>query len=178
MIDKRTDKKVSMNRQPLKNSSFFAIRKNKVKWPTLRKLYMNDQNVEVLKQFVTSKGRSIVFLDGQYLTKLNRYAGKAPEERAVFWEFMVKEKGIKGGIFLVCWLGNFHNGAILHIAPQFPQIQCWYEALGYEETNRIFEKHSFKLYQKVAEILSQGQPIVDKEVQDFLDNGVQLIADK
>lgn len=175
MIDNRKDKKVSMNRQPLSNSSFFSIRKNKVKWPTLRKLYMNDSNVEVLKQYVTSKGRSIVFLDGQYITKLNRYVGKAPEERAVFWEFMVKEKGIKGGIFLICWLGNFHNGSILHIAPQAPQVQCWYEALGYEKATEIFEKHSFKLYQKVAEILSQGQPIEDKEVVEFINNGIQKI---
>lgn len=175
MIDNRKDKRVSMNRQPLTNSPFFAMRKNKVKWPTIRKLYMNDKNVEVLKQFVTSKGRSIVFLDGQYLTKLNRYAGKAPEERAVFWEFMVKEKDIKGGIFLLCWLGNFHNGSILHIAPQSPQVQCWYEALGYEKATELFEKHSFRLYKKVVEILAEGQPIQDEEVRDFIAAGDNLL---
>jgi len=174
MIDNRKDKRVSMNRQPLVNSPFFATRKNKVKWATIRKAYMNDQNVEVLKEYVTSKGRSIVFLDGQYLTKLNRYAHKAPEERAVFWEFMVKEKGIKGGLFLLCWLGNFHNGCIFHAAPQFPQVQCWYEALGYQEANQIFEKHAFNIYKEVAKIMYNG-PILDEEVKEFITTGENLL---
>ena len=175
MIDNRKDKKVSMNRQPLSNSAFFAMRKNNVKWPTIRKAYMDDGNVEVLKNYVTSKGRSIVFLDGQYLTKLNRYAGKAPEERAVFWEFMVKEKEIKGGLFLLCWLGNFHNGCIFHASPQFPQVHCWYEALGYEQANAIFEKHAFKIYKEVVNIVHNGQPIIDDEVKDFITTGENLL---
>jgi hypothetical protein len=175
MIDNRKDKKVSMNRQPLNTSAFFAGRKNKVKWPTIRKAYMDDNNVEVLKNYVTSKGRSIVFLDGQYLTKLNRYAGKAPEERAVFWEFMIKEKDIKGGLFLLCWLGNFHNGCIFHAAPQFPQAQCWYEALGYEQANSIFEKHSFKIYKEVVKIVHNGGNIIDDEVKEFVQGGENLL---
>lgn len=175
MTDNRKDKKVSMNRQPLNNSPFFAIRKNKVKFPTIRKAYMNDTNVEILKNYVTSKGRSIVFLDGQYLTKLNRYAHKAPEERAVFWEFMVKEKEIKGGIFFLCWLGNFHNGAIFHAAPQWPQVQCWYEALGYEKANFLFEKHAFKIYKEVVNILHEGKDIIDDDVKEFIRCGENVL---
>lgn len=166
--DSRKNSKVSMNRQGIPSSPFFAVRKNKVAWPTIRKIYMNDENVSVLKKYVTSKGRSIVFLDGEYITKLNRYVGKAPEERAVFFEFMCKDKDIKGGIFLLCWIGNFHNGCIFHAAPQFPQMQCWVDALGEKEANRFFEKHAVKIYREVVEILSQGQSIQDEEVREFL----------
>jgi hypothetical protein len=175
MNDTRKNKNVSMNRQPLTNSPFFKIRKNKVKWPTIRKAYMDDENVAALKEYVTSKGRSIVFLDGEYLTKLNRYVGKAPEERAVFFEFMCKDKNIKGGIFLLCWIGNFANGCIFHAAPQFPQVQCWYEALGYEEANKFFEKQAFKIYKEVVNILHKGKPIIDEEVKEFIASGDNTI---
>jgi hypothetical protein len=168
--DPRKNKKVSMNRQGIPSSPFFALRKNKVAWPTIRKAYMNDENVEVLKKYVTSKGRSIVFLDGEYITKLNRYVGKAPEERAVFFEFMCKDKDIKGGIFLLCWIGNFHNGCIFHAAPQFPQAQCWYDALGKEEADRFFERHAIRIYREVVNIVHQGQPIQDDEVREFVQN--------
>ena len=168
--DQRKNKKVSMNRQGIPGSPFFSIRKNKVAWPTIRKAYMTDENVEVLKKYVMSKGRSIVFLDGEYITKLNRYVGKAPEERAVFFEFMCKDKNIKGGIFLLCWIGNFHNGCIFHAAPQFPQAQCWYDILGKKEANLFFEKHAIKIYREVVNIVHQGGPILDKEVKDFLIN--------
>ena len=169
LSDPRKDKRVSMNRQPIA-SPMFASRGNKVKWPTIRKAYMTDENVEVLKKYVTSKGRSIVFLDGTYITKLNRYVGKSPVERAVFWEFMCKDKEIKGGIFLICWLGNFHNGCIFHAAPQFPQMQCWYDALGREAADKFFEKHAFKIYREVVKIVHGDQPIQDKEVKIFLNN--------
>jgi hypothetical protein len=164
--DQRRNKKVSMNRQPI-SSPMFSIRGSKVKWPTLRGAYMTDENVDTLKKYVTSKGRSIVFLDGEYITKLNRYVGKAPEERAVFFEFMCKEKAIKGGIFLICWIGNFHNGSIFHAAPQFPQMQCWVDALGVEGANRFFERHAFKIYKEVVDIL-YGGAITDKEVKEFV----------
>jgi hypothetical protein len=84
---------------------------------------------------------------------------------------MCKEKNIKGGIFLICWIGNFHNGSIFHAAPQFPQMQCWVDALGIQEANRFFERHSFKIYKEVAQIL-YGPNITDKEVKDFLQAGV------
>lgn len=168
VTDKRFNPKVSMNRQGVSSSPFFAMRKNKVAWPTCRKIYMNDDNVSVLKKYVTSKGRSIVFLDGEYITKLNRYVGKAPEERAVFFEFMCKDKDIKGGIFLLCWIGNFHNGCIFHAAPQFPQAQCWCDALGKEEADRFFERHAVKIYREVVNILSEGRPVEDEEVREFL----------
>jgi len=168
MMDLRQNKKVSMNRQPLMGSSIFSSRGVNVKWPTIRKVYMNDNNVSVLKDHVLSKGRSIIFLDGSYITKLNRYVGKDPEERAVFFEYMVKEKGVKGAIFLLCWIGNFHNGCIFHAAPQYPQMNCWIETLGYEEATKFFERKAFDMYKVVCEILHEGQSIKDKEVAEFL----------
>lgn len=174
MIDNRKDKRVSMNRQPLSNSPFFAMRKNKVKWPTMRKAYMNDSNVEVLKKYVTSKGRSIVFLDGMYETKLNRYAKKPPTERAVFFEFMIRRKGVKGAIQVICWIGNFHNGTIIHFGPQFSQLQCWIECLGYNEAMVFFEEACFKIYNDVTNIL-YGDTSKDIEVQEFINNGLKII---
>ena len=173
-IDSRKNIKVSMNRQAVSSSPFFAMRGSKVKWPTIRKAYMTDDNVKLIKEYVTGKGRSIVFLDGEYLTKLNRYVGKAPEERAIGFEFMCKEKSIKGAIFLLCWVGNFHNGCIFHAAPQYPQMQCWIEALGLEKANAFFEKHSFKIYKNIVTILHGGSNIIDDEVREFIENGNKL----
>ena len=168
MIDLRKNTKVSMNRQPLKSSSIFACRGTHVKWPTIRKAYLNDANVDALKEHATTKGRSIVFLDGEYITKLNRYVGKAPEERAVFFEYMVSDKNVKGAIFLLCWIGNFHNGSIAHFAPQYPQMNCWIETMGFEAATAFFEKKAFELYKIIVSILHEGKPIIDDEVRKFI----------
>jgi hypothetical protein len=174
-LDLRQNKKVSMNRQPLQESPFFSTRGVNVKWPTLRKVYMNDNNVATLKAHVTTKGRSIVFLDGEYITKLNRYVGKAPEERAVFFEYMVKDKQLKGAIFLLCWIGNFHNGCIFHAAPQYPQMNCWIDTLGFEKATNFFERKAFDLYKIVSDILHEGNPIIDEEVKEFIENGIKVV---
>lgn len=174
-LDPRKDKKVSMNRQVLEGDPFFAIRKNQVKWPTIRKVFMDDDNVAQIKKYATGKGRSIVFLDGTYETKLNRYVGKSPVERAVFFEFMLKDKNISGAIFILCWIGNFHNGCIFHAAPQFPQMNCWVEALGQEKATLFFEKHAFKVYKEIVNILHGGGPIIDDEVRKFIENGNKII---
>ena len=165
-----------MNRKKL-SSPYFSIRKEKVKWPTIRGAYMDEKNVKELKEFVTKKGRSIIFLDGKYDTTLNRYKNLPSEERAIAWEFMCREKGIKGGIFMLCWLGNFHNGCIFHASPQYPQVQCWYEAMGYEEANAFFERQTFKIYKEVVDIVHNRKPIVDKEVREFIENGTKLLDD-
>ena len=175
VLDKRKNKKVSMNRQGIPGSPFFGHRKNKVAWPTLRGAYMNEENVVILKKYATSKGRSIVFLDGEYNTKLNRYVRKAPEERAVFFEFMLRKKGVKGAIQTLVWLGNFHNGSIIHFGPQFSQIQCWIECLGYEPAMLFFEEACFKIYNDVANILYDDSPM-DSEVKEFIDNGLRKIS--
>lgn len=165
--------KHSMNRQGLPNSPFFAHRKNKVVWPTMRKAYLTDENVETLKAWATGKGRSIIFLDGDYETKLNRYVGKDPIERAVFFEYMCREKGVKGAIFAYCWIGNFHNGAIAHFSFQFPQMNCWFDNMN--DANGFFERAAFRLYACIAEILYDGT-ILDDEVREFINNGnAQLI---
>ena len=177
--DKKMKKPISMNRKPLMESSFFGMRKDKVKWPTLRKAYLTDDNVAKIKEYATRKGRSIIFLDGEYETKLNRYVRKDPMERAVFFEFMCREKGQKGAIFAYCWLGNFHNGTIAHFSFQFPQMNCWYDNFGAEtlepsekrdEANKFFERCSFRLYKEIATILYDGE-ITDKEVDTFINNG-------
>lgn len=173
--DNRTNRKVGMNRQGLPNSPFFAIRKNKVCWPTYRKAYMTDENISILKKYVTGKGRSIVFLDGTYVTKLNRYVRKDPVERACSFEFMLRKKGVKGAIQTLVWLGNFHNGNIIHFGPQFSQMQCWIEALGYERAMRFFEEGCFNIYKEIANILYGGE-ILDKEVKEFIDNGNKCLG--
>ena len=164
-----------MNRRKLA-SPYFSIRKEKVKWPTIRGAYMNNDNVQVLKEFVTKKGRSIIFLDGKYDTTLNRYKNLPSEERAIAWEFMCREKGVKGGIFMLCWLGNFHNGCIFHCSPQFPQIQCWYEQMGFEKANAFFERQAFKIYREVVSIVHGGGTITDDEVREFIENGIAIEA--
>lgn len=166
----KNQKKISMNRKFLV-SPFFSIRKQKVKWPTIRGAYMTNENVKVLKEFVTKKGRSIIFLESNYNTTLNRYKNLPSEEKAVCWEFMCREKGIKGGIFMLCWLGNFHNGCIFHCSPQFPQLQCWYEHLGFDKANAFFERQSFKIYKQVVSIVHGGNEIKDQEVKEFIING-------
>jgi len=169
----RKNAKVSMNRQCLE-SPFFGVRKDKVKWPTFRKGYMTDENVAMIKKYATGKGRSIIFLDGQYETKLNRYVRKDPMERAIFFEFMVKEKGVKGAIFMYCWLGNFHNGSIVHFSYQFPQMNCWLDA-GKQDANAFFERNAFKVYRDIAYMLyGSHDAIKDKEVKTFIENGNKL----
>ena len=172
--DLRKNTKVGMNRQGLSSSPFFANRKNRVVWPTLRKAYMTEENIPVLKKFVTGKGRSIVFLDALYETKLNRYVRKDPWERAVSFEFMLRKKGVKGAIQALVWLGNFHNGNIAHFAPQFPQMQCWVEALGYERAMLFFEEGCFNIYKEIANILYSGN-ILDEEVKGFIENGDKFL---
>jgi hypothetical protein len=88
---------------------------------------------------------------------------------------MCKDKNIKGGIFLLCWLGNFHNGCIFHAAPQFPQVQCWYETLGYQEANLFFEIQAFKIYKEVVNIVHHGKPIIDDEVREFVQRGENIL---
>jgi hypothetical protein len=174
--DIRKNTKVSMNRQELPDSLFFGMRKNNVKWPTLRKAYMTDENVETLRKLVTTKGRSIIFLDGAYTTKLNRYVKKDPIERAVFFEYMVKDPNIKGAIFMYCWVGNFHNGTIAHFSFQYPQMNCWVDALGKEKSDEFFDRCAFNLYSKIAEILYGGmENITDKEVKQFIEHGQKNI---
>lgn len=171
----KPSKATSMNRRKL-TSPYFSIRKEKVKWPTIRHAYMTDSNVEVLKNYVTKKGRSIIFLDGKYDTTLNRYKNLPSEERAISWEFMCREKGVKGGIFMLCWLGNFHNGCIFHASPQFPQLQCWYEAMGIDQANAFFERQAFNIYKEVVSIVHNGDSIIDDEVKEFIENGTNIGA--
>lgn len=157
-----------MNRQPL-DSELFGHRGTKVKWPTLRKAWLTDSTVERIKQYATSKGRSIVFLDGDYTTTLNRYVGKDPTERAVFFEFMVRNREVKGAIFVYCWIGNFHNGSIIHFGWQYPQMRCWDNAEAGEE---FFERGTFQIYREVANILyDESDHEIDKEVAKFLKVG-------
>lgn len=161
---------VSMNRQLLEGSPIFGMRGTNVKWPTIRKAWLTDESVAHIQRHVTQFGRSIIFLDGIYNTNLNRWAKKPPEERAVFFEYMVRHPRTKGAIFLLCWIGNFHNGSIYHCAYQYPQVRCWEEyGDGAEE---FFEKAAFKVYQNLAIILYEySEYPMDAEVKKFLQNG-------
>lgn len=161
-----------MNRQPLMESGFFSMRKNAVKWPTLRKAWLTNDNVSMLQKYVTGKGRSIVFLDGVYETKLNRYVNKPSTERAIFFEFMAKHPTAKGAIFALSWIGNFHNGCIFHCAWQYPQVNCWKKCDPNAEN--FLEEASFNLYHDIANIVydtANGGNIIDDEVREFINNG-------
>jgi len=166
--------KHTVNKQKLDDSRIFAMRKNKVKWPTLRGAYITDDTSAKLKAYVMSKGRSIIYLEGEYETKLNRYKGDDPVERAVFFEYMLREKGVKGAIQTICWLGNFNNGSIIHFGPQFPQMQCWMEELGQQEALDFFERCCFRIYRDVASILYDNI-VVDEEVEEFIIHGQEVL---
>lgn len=159
----------NINRRPLVNSPMFAMRGDSVKWPTLRKGWLTDASVEEIEQYVTGTGRSIIFLDGTYRTNLNQWCDppRGPWERAVFFEFLVKHPRVKGGIYILSWIGNYHNGSIIHFGLQYPQVRCWHEVgNGVEE---FFEKKTFQVYKTIAHILyknTSGE--MDDEVRSFI----------
>lgn len=157
--------KIKMNRVPLDNS-IFTIRKEDVKWPTIRKGWLTDDNVTKLRSHMITVGRSIIFLDGMYNTNLNRWVGKSPEERAVFFEYMINPPQVSGAIFALCWIGNFHNGSIFHCAWQYPQIRCWHENSKGAET--YFEHQAFYIYQSCVKII-YGEDTWDHEVFEFIE---------
>lgn len=161
--------KVSMNRRPLLDSDIFGHRGTKVKWPTIRKAWLTDKNVAAIRKYATGKGRSIVFLDGEYQTTLNRYKNLDPTERAVFFEFMVRNKETKGAIFTYVWIGNFHNGSIIHFGFQYPQVRCWEEA-GISES--FFERATFSIYRDIVNMLYEdSEHEMDREVRKFIECG-------
>ena len=102
-------------RLPMPDESYFASRGSKVKWPTLRGAYLTDDSVEELRKYAFG----VIFLDGEYRTRLN-FDKKESTERAVFFEHLHKVTG--DSIFLLIWVGNYHNGSIFHCAWQFPQM--------------------------------------------------------
>ncbi len=162
--------KISMNRQPL-DSPFFGHRGTKVKWPTLRKAWLTDSTIAKVKEYATGKGRSIVFLEGEYETTLNRYRGNDPVERAVFFEFMCRHPDKKGAIFVYVWIGNFDNGSIIHFGFQYPQMRCWDESDV--DSEKFFENSTFDIYAHIANILyTESEYEMDKEVAKFIDNGI------
>jgi len=160
-----------INRQPLPDG-LFAMRGNLVKWPTIRKAWLTDDSVHEVKRFVTNVGRSIIFLDGSYDTNLNQWTDRGSTERAVFFEFLVRHPRINGGIYLLSWIGNFHNGCIIHFGWQYPQIRCWHAAGQNAEV--FFENAAFGVYRKIVTILYNHSPNpMDTEVEEFINQGPQ-----
>lgn len=148
----------------------FEMRGNNVKWPTIRKAWLTDHSVPPLQQYVTTIGKSIIFLDGKYETNLNQWADKDPIERAVFFEFLVKHPRINGGIYLLSWIGNYHNGCIIHFGWQYPQVRCWHGAGTNAED--FFEATAFKVYKNIVTTLYQHSEYpMDEEVEKFIGQG-------
>ncbi len=147
------------NRVPLPNSPIFAMRGERVKWPTLRGAFLTDESVARLRQVA----HGVIFLDGQYKTNLN-YGRKPPEERAVFFEHLQQVDG--DHIFLLCWVGNFVNGSIFHCAWQFPQHLNW--------PTRPLEYAAYRVYRLVATHLYRGIPM-DAEVDEFLNRDTNQV---
>lgn len=150
------------NRMPLPNSPIFAMRGERVKWPTLRKAWLTDESVGRLRNIA----HGVIFLDGTYNTNLN-YGKRPPEERAVFFEHL--QKVDEDHIFLLCWIGNFVNGSIFHCAWQFPQHLNW--------PLRPLEYAAYRTYRRIAQALYHGSPM-DAEVDEFLnrDNSPQNLT--
>lgn len=145
----------------MEGSHIFSIRGKKVKWPTLRKGYLTDESVARLKALALGEGHSILFLDGDYRTNLNKWVNGDPIERAVFFEWLVR-KGTQQ-FFLLCWVGNFHNGSIFHCGFQFPHILTWQEHAGDE----WLERQAFQVYRKVVNEI-YGEESIDEEVIRFI----------
>lgn len=139
-------------RLPLPNSPIFASRGSKVKWPTLRGSFLTDRTVTELQKYAYG----VIFLDGTYNTRLN-FDHKPSLERAVFFEHLHNMEG--GGLFLLCWVGNFHGGAIFHCAWQYPQNLHW--------TPQALERAAFETYKKVAYTLYTPIGKMDAEVHAF-----------
>lgn len=160
---------VSMNRRVLLGSRVFEPRGTKVKWPTIRKAWLTDESVAEIRSFVCGPGRSIIFLDGEYHTNLNRYVGKDSLERAVFFEYMIRHPSpdISGGIFALCWIGNFHNGAIFHCGWQYPQIRGWERYVP--RADDFFESCALRIYRSLVDILyKHSTHPMDSEVARFI----------
>ena len=144
-------KDVKRNRLPLLDSPVFAMRKTDVKWPTLRKAYLTPENIASLRR----SAFGVIFLEGKYHTRLN---GDGPdEETGIFFEHLHKVDG--DHLFLLCWVGNFHNGSIFHCAWQFPQHLNW--------PARKLEYAAFHTYCMVAKVIYGNNPM-DPEVAAFI----------
>lgn len=170
--------KIKINRIP-HLSGIFMDRGTDVKWPTLRRTWLTDESVPELRRMAMKQGASIIFLDGMYRTNLNRHTDADPIERAVFFEYAVRStrgtlemlkmktnREVEGStIFLLCWIGNFHNGCIFHCGWQFPQVETWKMGTPYP----WFERKALLVYRKCADILyKHGEEPMDPEVREFL----------
>lgn len=159
---------MSINRQVMEGSLVFEMRGENVKWPTMRGAYLTNDTVAFLRDRAIKIGKSIVFLDGTYKTNLNKWVKKDPLERAVFFEWQVRD-GTQM-FFALCWVGNFHNGSIFHVGYQFPHSTWWTERVGQD----IMERWSWNIYRHVAECLYSLVPEgYDTEVEKFL-NGDRI----
>lgn len=149
------------NRLPDLESHYFSHRGTRVKWPTLRKAWLTPQAIKRIRSIAFG----VIFLEGPYNTRLN-YGNVGPhtlengQETAIFFEHLHKVQDQH--IFLLCWVGNFHNGCIFHCAWQFPQMKAWdWQAL---------EVAAYETYKIIANIV-YDRKITDKEVQEFLKKG-------
>lgn len=140
------------NRQVLEDSPIFSRRGTKVKWPTLRGAYLDDESIGKIRKIAFG----VIFLEGNYNTRLN-FERKVSLEKAIFFEHLHRVDG--ESLFLLCWIGNYHAGAIFHCAWQFPQHLHW-------ETPSL-EYAAFKTYRTIANIMYNGRD-KDPEVEAFL----------
>lgn len=153
----------TLNRLPYPNPPW-DIRGDDVKWPTLRGVWLDDSNIPRLHEAAITLGKSIIFLEGTYRTNLNQYTKRSPIERAVFFEWFFRSPSPhRGGIFFLCWIGNFHNGCIFHCAPQWPQVQAWEDKLSRE----WLDKRACRIYRRVTHTLYPGD-ITDPDVNTFV----------
>ena len=178
---------MGINRRPL-DVFPFEVRGDRVKWPTLRGVRLEDACVRWLRNFVTTAGRSIIFLDGTYRTNLN-FRGSSPVERAIFFEWLVRGRdlhwslkgsggsGSSGGIYILSWIGDFEGGSIIHFGYQWPQVQCWQEEESVaQETIRMgLHLQTFRIYKRIAtKFYSLLEVDMDHEVSEFINQPMTI----
>lgn len=147
---------------PFHSSGIFRSRGSKVKWPTLRKAYLDAQTIPRVKKLA-----GLIFLEGEYETNMNQWHTRNTKddrtEYAVFFEARKSVfrdvRGRTWPIFLLSWIGNFHNGSIFHCAWQYPHCRLY--------PDHILEFGAFRLYRKVVEAV-YPEGIKDDEVRRFV----------
>ena len=152
-----------MNKRPALPETIFESRGSKTHWPTLRSAFLTQENLPKIERLSTG----VIFLSGEYNARLNQYTSKDPTELAVFFEhgFTLKVKESphnRKKAYMLSLIGNYYNGAVFHVAFQYPQCLYYYES--------DLEQQAFRLYWRVAGIL-YDYDYTDREVKEFIEQG-------
>lgn len=136
------------------------------KWPTFRKAALGEVERELFRELrgLTSFSQGTQKLhikDGKMLS----YGGEIEEWLCVHFEigrFVRKNTGTSSPLYFLVQLGQYPNGVIWHVGPQYPHVLDFISV--------AVEAASFQIYQEIAAILYRGLEI-DSDVRKFIDAG-------